>query len=73
MQSLCKTSERDRTCHSLKNSFPLKVLLKLLKIILLSSFICSVCSLFIPIKMFDFEIDKEIGFCQHVPFFFTFH
>ena len=70
MHSFRKTFEGDKTCLSLKNSFPLKILLKLLlQIFLLSSFVCSICSLFIRIKMFDFEIDKEIGFCQHIPLF----
>ena len=39
------------------------------KSFLLASFIRFICSLFIQIKLFDFEIDKEIEHRQHTPLF----
>ena len=69
MQNLHKTFEREKTWHSWKNGFPLKMQLKPLKKFLLAFFVCSICSFFIRIKMFHFEIDKEIKLYQHVSLF----
>lgn len=45
----------------MENSFPLRILKSL--------YIYIFFSLFIQIKLFDFEIDKEMERYQHVPLF----